>query len=1005
MSTLTPKAVDVRIDEQLPAQPVQSQFAGNSFGNGGTTIPNPGTSGGVRYYLQLADATTVNLPAVNVPLALALAALQTNAGVHTYSALTDAATVDLPVVNTPLAQALTNLNSSLTTAINSAVTTVNLSISNLSADVATKVNRAGDTMLGSLLLAQDPSSVMEAATKRYVDAQVAAGSTRTWKDPVRVATTANLNWPLQGLPSIDTVQLVEGDRVLVKNQTLPWQNGVFIASGSSVWQRAADFKDGSALNSASSISTGCVFYVNEGGQRWQAFVMSTVGAITVDTSSVVFTSFNNNQLIVLGGDAGGSGTTSIPVTLTPSGAAAGTYHSVVVNSKGLVTSGTNPTTLSGFGITDGVRITGDTMTGFLTLVGDPVNPLHPVTKQYFDQATSGAGFTVIGGLSLNASKQLAVSTADVTRIVVNANNIDLATTAVLPGTYNNVTVDAYGRVTAGAVSGNATITLSGDATGAGTAGIAVTLAASGVTAGTYKSVTVDAKGRVTSGSNPTTLAGYGITDAVAKNGDIMSGPLAMGTSDTVSASNSRITRAADPVNPQDLATKVYVDTIAGGVISPGDGLAFTGNVLNVVPISNTRLVVTTGTIDLATSGASAGTYSSVTVDTYGRVTAGSNPTPVLSVSLNGDATGSGNTGTAIPLTLANVTTAGTARNKFDVDAKGRILSSTTETTLAGLGVSDSIGALNDVTVAAPANNQVLTYSAGQWVNATPAAATDKLAGVSATDSSPGYLFNKLGFSPSFTATVLYPGASEALGVELSQPPTLTGGATYGYQTVNTGGTAVATTATGFVAGTTYTATVTVDSTLYNLSILGADATTYLALISQINAVLGVHGTATLNGGNLRVTSASAGALSTVAIVNTGGNPLFSTLPGYVSIPAATNGVSSGTYNTFDVDVYGRVINASNLAGTNQPIALSGDATGTGSTAITVTLASSGVAAGVYTQVTVDGKGRVTLGANPTTLAGYGITDAQPLGQYLTSLHNLNANGIIIKQSGGAAGIR
>lgn len=37
-------------------------------------------------------------------------------------------------------------------------------------------------------------------------------------------------------------------------------------------------------------------------------------------------------------------------------------------------------------------------------------------------------------------------------------------------------------------------------------------ALSGVTAGTYKSVTVDEAGHVTAGSNPTTLAGYGITD-------------------------------------------------------------------------------------------------------------------------------------------------------------------------------------------------------------------------------------------------------------------------------------------------------------------------------------------------------------------------------------------------------------------------------------------------------------------------------------------------------------
>lgn len=39
---------------------------------------------------------------------------------------------------------------------------------------------------------------------------------------------------------------------------------------------------------------------------------------------------------------------------------------------------------------------------------------------------------------------------------------------------------------------------------------------SGVTAGTYKSVTVNAQGHVTSGSNPTTLSGYGITDAYTK---------------------------------------------------------------------------------------------------------------------------------------------------------------------------------------------------------------------------------------------------------------------------------------------------------------------------------------------------------------------------------------------------------------------------------------------------------------------------------------------------------
>lgn len=59
---------------------------------------------------------------------------------------------------------------------------------------------------------------------------------------------------------------------------------------------------------------------------------------------------------------------------------------------------------------------------------------------------------------------------------------------------------------------------------------------SGVAAGTYKSVTVNAQGHVTSGSNPTTLAGYGITDAETK-----------GAADTALAS-----------------AKVYTDTVASG---------------------------------------------------------------------------------------------------------------------------------------------------------------------------------------------------------------------------------------------------------------------------------------------------------------------------------------------------------------------------------------------------------------------------------------------------------
>lgn len=64
------------------------------------------------------------------------------------------------------------------------------------------------------------------------------------------------------------------------------------------------------------------------------------------------------------------------------------------------------------------------------------------------------------------------------------------------------------------ITGNQTITLSGDTTGSGTTAITTTLKNTG-TAGTYRSTTFDAQGRETSGTNPTTFSGYALSDTSA----------------------------------------------------------------------------------------------------------------------------------------------------------------------------------------------------------------------------------------------------------------------------------------------------------------------------------------------------------------------------------------------------------------------------------------------------------------------------------------------------------
>lgn len=142
---------------------------------------------------------------------------------------------------------------------------------------------------------------------------------------------------------------------------------------------------------------------------------------------------------------------------------------------------------------------------------------------------SGAGQITAGAGLYKSGNTLNVGTASSARIVVNTDDIDLATT--------------------------------------------------GVTASTYKSVTVDAYGRVTAGTNPTTLAGFGITDAYTQtqvdtlvnaklslSGGTMTGAIAMG--------GNKVTGLGAPTNSGDAATKTYVDTadalklnLTGGTMS------------------------------------------------------------------------------------------------------------------------------------------------------------------------------------------------------------------------------------------------------------------------------------------------------------------------------------------------------------------------------------------------------------------------------------------------------
>lgn len=98
----------------------------------------------------------------------------------------------------------------------------------------------GDQSMGNNKLTNvgTPSSGNDATNKTYVDNAISAVTGLfTNKGTVRAATTANIT--LSGAQTIDGVSVIAGERVLVKNQTAPAENGIYVAAAGS-WARAAD---------------------------------------------------------------------------------------------------------------------------------------------------------------------------------------------------------------------------------------------------------------------------------------------------------------------------------------------------------------------------------------------------------------------------------------------------------------------------------------------------------------------------------------------------------------------------------------------------------------------------------------------------------------------------------------------------------------------------------------------------------------------------------------------
>ncbi len=445
----------------------------------------------------------------------------------------------------------------------------------------TPVNKAGDTMTGTLVLNANPAAPLEAATKQYVDATVAAGSVLSFNGRTGAVT----------LTSTDVTTALAYTPV---NRAGDAMTGMLLLSGAPTLNLHAATKQ-YVDNAVGSILIGTVTSFNT---RSGAIILNSTDV----TTALTYTPVNK---------AGDTITGFLSLANEPTLASHAATKQYVDNSitgldfkQSVRVATTASVTMSGLQLIDGVLlVAGDRIlvkdqanavdngvylaaggawtrspdfdgtpstevrAGTYLFVGEgtlnassgwvltTVNPIVGTSPLLFTQFT-GSGQLSAGNGLIQVGSSFNVGTVSSARIVVNPDNIDLAASGVAPGSYNNVVVDAFGRVITGSnatyLTSNQNITLTGDLTGTGSTIINASLANIGSPiSNSFVKITTDAKGRV-AGTSPVTsgdISALLTATYVLKTGDTMTGAL---------------TLSGNPTANLHAATKQYVDSMIAG---------------------------------------------------------------------------------------------------------------------------------------------------------------------------------------------------------------------------------------------------------------------------------------------------------------------------------------------------------------------------------------------------------------------------------------------------------
>ena len=337
-------------------------------------------------------------------------------------------------------------------------------------------------------------------TKLYVDS-LALGI--SWKQPVNAGTTANIT--LSGTQTIDTVAVVAGDRVLVKNQTAQAENGIYVAAAGA-WSRSPDADTYDEMISA-------LVFIESGGQAGAAYYCpiqpgGTLGvtAITWNNFSVGGVYFAGTGLNLSGGDTFNISNTTVAAGGYGSASAVPTF---TVNAQGQLTAAADANiaiaaTQITSGTIDSARLSGtySGITGVGTLTDLTVSNVitgsisgNAATATTATSATSATTATnIAGGATGSVPYQSAASTTTFLAAGSNGQVLTLASGVPSWSTPTTGTVTSVsGTGTVSGISLSGTVTSSGSLTLGGTLDLSSppTIGNTAPNTGRFTTLTVD----------------------------------------------------------------------------------------------------------------------------------------------------------------------------------------------------------------------------------------------------------------------------------------------------------------------------------------------------------------------------------------------------------------------------------------------------------------------------------------------------------------------------------